>query len=183
MNGASRRMALCPNKVRNRPATTSRRAVGAHAEPHAKLKHARERAEGRHADNQRLEDAELRIRLHDPHNAQYGLRRHEAVGIKRECECVVRPQRSQKSRILPALNAVFTNRRRYVTGMVLFHFAMKVRVRSFLGDDIRIAAVAEEVNMKQVRGLRLNKTIQQWLEIADDLGRTLIADAHQDRRG
>ena len=46
-----------------------------------------------------------------------------------------------------------------------------------------IAAVAEQVDMKQVCDLRLDKTLQQWLEIADDLIRTLVADAHQDRGG
>ena len=49
--------------------------VGAHAEPHAELEHARERAGRGQADDQPLQDAELGIGLHDAHQAQDRRRR------------------------------------------------------------------------------------------------------------
>ena len=39
--------------------------------------------------DQRLQDAERRVRLHDPHKAQHGLRAHEAVGVERDGEFVI----------------------------------------------------------------------------------------------
>ena len=85
---------------------------GAHAEPHAELEDARERAGRRQADHQPLQDAELRIGLHDAHEAQDRGRGHEAVGVERDREFVLMPQRWQKSQKLPALKPVLTLRRR-----------------------------------------------------------------------
>ena len=50
-----------------------------------------------------LQNAELRIGLHDAHETQDGVGGHEAVGVERDGEIVLAPQRSQKSRMLPAL--------------------------------------------------------------------------------
>ena len=58
--------------------------VGAHAEPHAELEDARKCAGRRHADDQALQDAELRIGLHDAHEAQHGLGGHQAVGVEHQ---------------------------------------------------------------------------------------------------
>ena len=44
--------------------------VGAHAEPHAELEDAGEQARRRQADDESLQDAEPRIRLHDAHQTQ-----------------------------------------------------------------------------------------------------------------
>ena len=86
--------------------------VGAHAEPHAELEDARERAGRRQADHEALQDAELRIDLHDAHHAQDRGRGQEAVGVERDGEFVLAPQRLQKSQKLPALKPVLSVRRR-----------------------------------------------------------------------
>ena len=58
--------------------------VGAHAKPHAKLKDPRKcRMRGR-SDDQALENANLRIGLHDADEIDDGLARHQAVGVKRQ---------------------------------------------------------------------------------------------------
>ena len=62
--------------------------VGAHAEPHAELEHARERAGRRHADHQALQDAELRLDLHDAHHAQDRLGGLERVRVEHVGEIV-----------------------------------------------------------------------------------------------
>ena len=60
--------------------------VGAHAEPHAELKDARERAGRGKADDQPLQNAELGIGLHDADETQNGVGRHETVGVERHRE-------------------------------------------------------------------------------------------------
>ena len=62
---------------------------GAHAEPHAELEEARERAGRGQADDEALQNAELRIGLHDAHQAQDRRRGHEAVGVERDGEFVL----------------------------------------------------------------------------------------------
>src|SRR5262249_51559235 len=51
----------------------------------------------------------------------------------------------------------------------------------FGADDFRQAAVAEDVDMKQVSGARLLEPGNQWLQITGHLLWTLVTDAHQDR--
>ena len=63
--------------------------VGAHAEPHAELEDARERAGRRHADHEALQDAEPRIGLHDAHQPQHRVGGHDAVGVEHDRELVV----------------------------------------------------------------------------------------------
>ena len=65
------------------PARRAQR-VGAHAEPHAELKNAREGAGTRQAGHQRLQNADARLGLHDAHQAQHRRRRHHAVGIEHD---------------------------------------------------------------------------------------------------
>src|SRR5262249_10429926 len=48
-------------------------------------------------------------------------------------------------------------------------------------DDFRQAAVAEDVDMKQVSGARLLEPGNQWLQITGHWLWTLVPDAHQDR--
>ena len=63
--------------------------VGAHAETHAELEDARKGAGRRHADDQALQDAELRIGLHDAHETQHGIGGHQAVGVQRQGEVML----------------------------------------------------------------------------------------------
>ena len=56
--------------------------VGAHAKPHAELKNARKRAGRGKAYDQPLQNAETGIGLHDAHQTQNGVRRHETVGVE-----------------------------------------------------------------------------------------------------
>src|SRR6266849_7343878 len=57
-------------------------SVGAHAKPHAELKHPRERAGGRKTDDQPLQNAEPGIRLHDADETENRIGRHETVGVE-----------------------------------------------------------------------------------------------------
>ena len=72
--------------------------VGAHAEPHAELKEAREGAGRRQADDEPLQNAELGIRLHDAHETQDGVGGHEAVGVERHGEFVLRCPSARRNR-------------------------------------------------------------------------------------
>ena len=63
--------------------------VGAHAQPHAELKDAREGAGGGKAHDQPLENAEAGIGLHDADETENRVGRHEAVGVERHREIVV----------------------------------------------------------------------------------------------
>ena len=58
--------------------------VGAHACAHPELERPRECRRRRHAHHQRLQDAELRIRLHHPHHLDDRGAGHDAVGIERQ---------------------------------------------------------------------------------------------------
>src|SRR4051794_13052819 len=64
--------------------------VGAHAEPHAELENARERAARRYPGDEALQNAELRISLHDAHEANNALRSHQAVGVEDDRKIVLR---------------------------------------------------------------------------------------------
>ena len=64
--------------------------VGAHAEPHAELEDAREGAGRGQPDDEALQDAELRVGLHDAHQPQHRIRGHQAVGIEHDREFVLR---------------------------------------------------------------------------------------------
>ena len=77
--------------------------VGPHAVAHAELEDARERAGARQADDQLLQDADLGVRLHDPHQPHDRRARHHAVGIEHEHVIEPRPWRSRKSQRLPVL--------------------------------------------------------------------------------
>ena len=63
--------------------------VGAHAVAHAELEDARERRLRRHADDERLQDADLRMRLHHAHELDDGGAGHDAVGVERQHQFVV----------------------------------------------------------------------------------------------
>ena len=63
--------------------------VGAHAEPHAELKHPREGAGGRKAHDQALKNTEPGIGLHDANQTQNGVGGHETVGVERHREIVL----------------------------------------------------------------------------------------------
>src|SRR6476620_8472296 len=56
--------------------------VGAHAEPHAKLKNTCKGAGRRQANDESLQNPEFGIRLHDPDQQQRCLGGHKAVGIE-----------------------------------------------------------------------------------------------------
>src|SRR5690606_20997254 len=66
------------------------RREGAHGVAHAELKHARKETRARHADHEALQNAEPRIGLHDAHEAYDRLARHQAVGVERDHDIVVR---------------------------------------------------------------------------------------------
>src|SRR5262249_5128962 len=63
--------------------------VGAHAQPHAKLEDARKGACRGHADDQRLQDPELRIDLHNAHELEHEVDAHDAVAIDHDHEVVI----------------------------------------------------------------------------------------------
>ena len=76
MKGFRRRIALWPQYGPQSPCHHAPPSVyGMHPEPHAELKQPREQAGRRQADHQRLQDAELRMRLHDPNQPQSPSRR------------------------------------------------------------------------------------------------------------
>ena len=63
--------------------------VGAQPQPHAELKHPREGAGRRQADDQALQDAEPRIGLHDANEAQDGVGGDEAIRVQRDRELML----------------------------------------------------------------------------------------------
>src|SRR5262245_17140144 len=56
--------------------------VGAHAEPHAKLEDSCKSARRRQADNESLQNPQLRICLYDPDQQQGCLGSHKTIGIE-----------------------------------------------------------------------------------------------------
>src|SRR5215213_7518863 len=64
--------------------------IGAHAEAHAELEDARKRVARWQAGDETLQDAELRIGLHDAHDANDALHSHQAVGIEDDRKIVLR---------------------------------------------------------------------------------------------
>ena len=63
--------------------------VTAHAMAHAKLENTRKGGLGWHTDHKALENTELGIALHHPHELHNRIAGHEAVGIKRQHQFVV----------------------------------------------------------------------------------------------
>ena len=66
--------------------------VGAHAVTHPELEDARERARRRRADDEALQDAEPRMRLHDAHQPEHRLAGHQAVRVEGQHEFAVAPE-------------------------------------------------------------------------------------------
>ena len=156
--------------------------VGAHAEPHAELEDARERAGRRHADHEALHDAEPRVRLHDAHEAQHRLGGHEAVGVERDGKFVQMP---------PAL-AEIADVAGLETGVDLAppvgegdqpipRGAECGDLRRFVRRDLRVAGVAQHIEMEPIAHARRDEAAHQRLQVADHPLGHFVADADDDR--
>ncbi len=75
---------VAPERAAFRPPPGRAQRVGQHAVAHPELEQPGKGALRRRADRQALEDAEARMRLHDPHEAQDRRPRHQAVGVERQ---------------------------------------------------------------------------------------------------
>ena len=156
--------------------------VGAHAEPHAELEDARERAGRRHADHQALQDAEPRIGLHHAHERSTASAVMTLSASSMTANSWSLPQRSQKSRMLPALKpsivraATVGERDAPAPGG-----GERREARVLGGGERRLAGVAEHVDMEAVADAVRGETSHHRVEQADHLVRRLVADAQQDR--
>ena len=153
MNGARRRIALCPQygpQSRLPPRAAER--VGAHAEPHAELEDARERAGRRHADHEALQDSQLRLDLHDAHHAQDRLGGLERVRVERDGEVVVAAPAGAEIENVAGLEAGVVG----APPVGEFEAALPLRLQRgearLLDDgDLRIVGVAQDEDVELVR--------------------------------
>ena len=156
--------------------------VGAHAEPHAELKQPRESAGRGQADHETLQNAELRIGLHDAHKAQHRFRRHEAVGVERDREFVLRAPALAEVADISGLEAGIL----FATAIGHRNFSAPcVGERSELpilgGRDYRVAGIAQHIDMKAIRVTRGRDACEHRFEIADHAIRQFVADAKKKR--
>src|SRR5215213_10639843 len=79
--------------------------VGAHAKAHPKLKDARKSAARGQASDKALQNAELRIGLHDAYEANDAIRSHQTVGVEDDREILLRAPTLTKVADVPGLEA------------------------------------------------------------------------------
>ena len=155
-------------------------AEGPHAQPHAELEQARERAGRRHGGDEALQYADLRGGLHDAHHAQNCRRRHEAVGVERHAQLMVAAEPQAEVADIAGLEAGID-----IAAAVGHRDPAVPRRRElaesfFFGDrDFGIVGIAERIEMK-LRAHRL-EAVEHGAKIADHPCRVLVTDAHHQR--
>ena len=105
--------------------------------------------------DERLQDAERRIGLHDAHEAQHRFGRHETVGVQRDREFVVAAPSVAEIADIAGLEARI-DRAAPVGDRDPAAALGGERAETGLlgGDDLGIAGVAQEIDMKQMSDAR-----------------------------
>ncbi len=156
--------------------------VGAHAEPHAELEQAREGAGRGQADHQTLQNAELRIGLHDAHETQHRFRRHEAVGIERDRKFVLcAPALAEVADIAGLETGILLAAAIGDANAAAPRGCERSELLVFGGRHGGIAGVAQDVDMKAIGITRGRDAGEHRLEIADHAVRQFVADAEKQR--
>ena len=155
--------------------------VGPHPQPHAELENTGECAGARHRDDQPLEYADSRVRLHDPHQAQNGRGRHEAVGIERQCEIMARAVSLAEILDVARLEP-FVGLAPAVSqcDAIAPRHAKRLEAGSFGLGDGSVVGIAQHIDMKTISHARALQTQQDEFKIARDTLRQLVAHAGKD---
>ena len=154
--------------------------VGPHAEPHAELEDAGKWTRAGQAGHQRLQDADLRVPLHDAHKPQHRLRRHQAVGIEHDGEWMQPAPAHTEFAQITRLES-FALLSPSVGDLEGRSEALRQGVRGLhlVRSDLGLAAVAQHVEMKVLRLASGNQSVEHPFEISPDELRVLVANADQ----
>jgi hypothetical protein len=158
--------------------------VGAHPQAHPELEDAGKGAGRGHADDQALQDAEPRIDLHDAHELEQEIDRHDAVGVEHDGEVVVLAPALAEIRDVASLEADIVGAKPVGQRDPAVPCRCERGKACALGrGDLRPAGVAQHVDMKArphaPRGQHLHHRLEQPRH---PLGR-FVADTQQDRGG
>jgi hypothetical protein len=155
--------------------------VGAHAEPHAELENARERAGRRQADHQALQDADLAVRLHDAHQPQDGGGRHKAVRVERDRKLVaVAPPLAEVAHVAGLEARIVGAPPIGQPQAAVPSLGEQPEARVLLLGDRRVAGVAEHIDVEAVTDAGSREVGHHRLEVADHPLGALVANAQQD---
>ena len=155
--------------------------MGAHAMAHAELEDPREGALRRLAGNQRLEDAEPRIGLHDPHQAQHRRGGHQAVGIEHDHMVVVAVGPLGELAQIACLEAGIRRPAPVVKESGAGMAKLERGEFALLGrGDLGLAAVAQQMKGEAVGPGRGLQALDHGIEPGEDARHILMADGKAD---
>ena len=156
--------------------------VRPHAQPHAELEDAGEGTVGGQSGDERLQDADARMDLHDAYQTQDGVRGHHAVGVEHDCVGVQRtPALAEVAQVArlepgPAFAASVGDRNDVAEAR------RKVRCECFLvAGDVGAVAVAEDVQMEVAGFARADDAFEHPGQVARQACDVFVA--HADRQG
>jgi hypothetical protein len=122
------------------------------------------------------------IELHDTHELDDEVHRHQAVGIKQYCEIVMlAPARAEVSDISGFETDIVGATAVGQGDLSAPCCCERRRACGLAGGDLIVAGIAQHVDMEAFADAARGEPLQHRLEHARDAFRRLVADAHEDR--
>ncbi len=149
--------------------------------PHSELEGAREGALRRRAGDEALQDAEARMRLHQPHQLDDFGARHQAVGIERQHEVVGLAPPLQKIAHIAGLIAVISLAAAIGGAAPVGKFGLPGVEQPFLlTRNLGDVGVAQDEEVKMLVLARPLQALAHDSQPREGAGRVFVAQGHQD---